>query len=54
MGLSAKERILDDSVVASSAHSVQRLLCVVVLLVVLLAVVYASWIGIVNFSRIRV
>jgi hypothetical protein len=45
---------LADSVVASSAHGLQRLLCLVVLLVILLAVLYAGWIGIVNFSRIRV
>lgn len=31
-----------------------RLLCIVVLLVVILAVVYAGWIGIINFSRIGV
>jgi hypothetical protein len=45
---------LADNVVASSAHGLQRLLCLVVLLLMLLATLYAGWIGAVNFSRIRV
>jgi hypothetical protein len=34
--------------------AVQRLLCIVVLLVIVAAAAYAGWIGISNFSRIRV
>jgi hypothetical protein len=40
--------------VASSAQGLQQLLCVVVLLIVLVATIYAGWIGIINFSRIGV
>jgi hypothetical protein len=34
--------------------SLQRILCLVVLVLVLLAGLYAGWIGAINFSRIRV
>jgi hypothetical protein len=34
--------------------SVTRLLCVVIFIVMLAALVYAGWIGVINFSRIHV
>jgi hypothetical protein len=39
---------------APSGQRLPRLLCAVVLLVILLAVLYAGWVGLTNFSRIRV
>ena len=39
---------------ASTGQRLPRLLCAVVLLVILLAVLYAGWVGISNFARIRV
>jgi hypothetical protein len=36
------------------SHALQRALCLVVVIVVALAVIYASWIAISNFSRIGV
>jgi hypothetical protein len=45
-------------VTASSAavrsHALQRALCLIVVVVVVLAVIYAAWIAIGNFSRISV
>jgi hypothetical protein len=42
------------SVPDSPPSGLQRLLCIVVLLIVALAAVYAVWIGVGNFSRIGV
>jgi hypothetical protein len=36
------------------AHTLQRGLCIFVLLIMLIAVIYTAWIGIGNFSRIGV
>jgi hypothetical protein len=38
----------------SRASGLQRLLCIVVLILIAVAVLYAAWIGISNYSRIRV
>lgn len=42
------------SSVAVRTHALQRGLCLIVVVVVLLAVIYAAWIAIGNFSRIGV
>ena len=42
------------SSVAVRTHALQRALCLIVVVVVLLAVIYAAWIAIGNFSRIGV
>ena len=39
---------------ASSGIRLQRALCIVVVAIVVLAMLYALWIGVSNFSRIRV
>ena len=38
----------------SRPYTLQRALCLTVLLIVVIAVIYAAWIGIDNFSRIGV
>ena len=40
--------------VDSRQHTVPRALCIIVVLIVVIAVIYAAWIGIGNFSRIGV
>jgi hypothetical protein len=42
------------SSVAVRSHALQRALCLTVIGIVVLAVIYATWIGIGNFSRIGV
>jgi hypothetical protein len=42
------------SVVAVRGLGLQRLLCLVVVLLMVLATLYAGWIGIINYGRIRV
>jgi hypothetical protein len=42
------------SSVAVRSHALQRALCLIVRVIVVLAVIYATWIGIGNFSRIGV
>jgi hypothetical protein len=39
---------------ASRAHPLTRTLCLVIVLTMVAAVVYAAWISILNFSRIGV
>jgi len=39
---------------ASRAHPLTRTLCLVIVLIMVAAVIYAGWIGILNFSRIGV
>lgn len=36
------------------SHALQRALCLVVVVIVVVAAIYATWIGIGNFSRIGV
>jgi hypothetical protein len=38
----------------ASTRGLQRLFCIVVLVVIMLATLYAAWVGIINFSRIHV
>jgi hypothetical protein len=38
----------------ASTRGLQRLLCIIVLVVIVLATLYATWVGISNFSRIHV
>lgn len=38
----------------SRSHTVVRTLCVVVFVIMIVAVIYATWIGVSNFSRIGV
>lgn len=40
--------------VDSRRHTVPRALCLIVVLIIAVAVIYAAWIGIGNFSRIGV
>ena len=40
--------------VDSRPHTVPRVLCILVVLIMVIAVIYAAWIGIGNFSRIGV
>ena len=42
------------SSVGFRSHALQRALCLIVVAIVVLAVIYAAWIGIDNFSRIGV
>ena len=42
------------SSVGFRSHALQRALCLIVVAIVVLAVLYAAWIGIDNFSRIGV
>lgn len=39
---------------ASRSHTLVRTLCVVVFVIMIVAVIYATWIGVSNFSRIGV
>ena len=39
---------------ASRSYALTRTLCLVIVLIVVVAVIYAGWIGISNFSRIGV
>lgn len=43
-----------DAVHTSRSSTLTRLLCVVILLGMAIAVVFAAWIGILNYSRIGV
>jgi hypothetical protein len=52
--LSREESRLPANVAAAHQGGLQRLLCIVVLVVIVLATIYAGWIGISNFSRIGV
>ena len=36
------------------SYSLTRTLCIVVLVIVVVAAAYATWIGVINFTRIRV
>lgn len=42
------------SSVAVRSHALQRALCLIVVVIVVLAVIYATWIAFGNFSRIGV
>jgi hypothetical protein len=42
------------SAVAVRSHALQRALCLIVVVIVALAVIYATWIAVGNFSRIGV
>ena len=42
------------SSIAVRSHALQRALCLIVVLIVILAVIYATWIAVGNFSRIGV
>ena len=48
------ENTMPSSAPAFGTNTLQRTLCIVVVLVVILATLYAGWIGVANFSRIRV
>lgn len=45
---------MPETSLASRPHILQRGLCVFVVLIMLITVIYAAWIGIGNFSRIGV
>ncbi len=45
---------MPPSLVASRPQTLTRALCVLVLAIMIIAVIYAAWIGIGNFSRIGV
>ena len=45
---------MPETSLASRPHILQRGLCVLVVAIMIIAVIYAAWIGIGNFSRIGV
>jgi hypothetical protein len=51
---STRRKMLRATFASPSGLRLQRVLCVVVVAIVVLATLYALWIGVSNFSRIRV
>ena len=49
-----KEAVLSTSDVAARGLALQRILCIVILALMVVATLYAGWIGIANYPRIRV
>ena len=45
---------MSTSDVAARGLALQRILCIVVVALMVVATLYAGWIGIANYSRIRV
>jgi hypothetical protein len=45
---------MSSSSITAVPHTLLRTLCLVVLVAILVAVLYAAWIGIANYSRIGV